>query len=547
MVNEVNIFGDLAQKLDDILNDTDKYSKIYEINREKSEEEIKLYTELKDKAVLGEKTARNYLINLYTKLMSSKMIDINQETVNELIDFKEILNNSPQILFEMLLEVYDMSDIIKKYNFKNKISESDIKEICEKEKNVIAKKFSKYVDRLKLIAIIIYAKEYGQDCVDTLSHHNINEIGIIDKDYVYIVHRGEKVHLEFLKFENKNIILNIQKKTTSNGVVNFDKQNPTLVTSKNNSSRITVAGYDSTPGEDDLYYNERIFNLKKITLEEMRDNYKTINQDIYEFLCINQKGRGSHYVTGADMGVGKSTFLLAMMEKIPDMWGIGILDTQNELQARKKYSWKNILTLIENPKRSISECFEIMLKMSRDVIVVGEITKPSEVAEQINASLRLNAGVGGTMHSLSAFEVVTNIRNLMMRTNMYQNAEIAEADIARGLDLIIHLCKLPNGRIVVENIVEVVYVEQDKYIKYLQEGSNKEKIKNILNLVQLALQKYLYKKSYRYNEIFRYDMENDRWHMINKPSNSYFEKISKYVDEAEIEDFKRTVKCYGDF
>jgi hypothetical protein len=37
------------------------------------------------------------------------------------------------------------------------------------------------------------------------------------------------------------------------------------------------------------------------------------------------------------MGVGKSTFLLAMMEKVPDMWGIGILDTQNELQARKKY------------------------------------------------------------------------------------------------------------------------------------------------------------------------------------------------------------------
>jgi hypothetical protein len=33
-----------------------------------------------------------------------------------------------------------------------------------------------------------------------------------------------------------------------------------------------------------------------------------------------------------------------------------------------------VLTLIENPDRSIAQLFEIMLKMARDVIYVGVIT-----------------------------------------------------------------------------------------------------------------------------------------------------------------------------
>ena len=90
-------------------------------------------------------------------------------------------------------------------------------------------------------------------------------------------------------------------------------QNPILVTAKNNSNRISVAGYDVTPGDEDLYYNERIFNLSVVSLEDIKDEYNTIDDCILEFLKFNQKGRGSFIVSGSDMGVGKSTFLLSMM------------------------------------------------------------------------------------------------------------------------------------------------------------------------------------------------------------------------------------------
>ena len=535
-INNKEVFYKILKETDDIFNNVDRYQKLYRIEREKAEEEISAYSLLKSKASLGEKEVRNYLIDQYI-IALIQLFNIDEKSINDFINFEDIQKNDVQVIFEILLEIFDISELISKYGLSIRVTEEDIRKIAKEEGKVIREKFD-LRRKVKILAIIMYASEYGQDVVDTLQHQNISEIGIIDKDYIYIVYKGNKLHLCFLSFADKSVIQNIQKKTTQNSVVNFDKQNPTLVAAKNNSSRITVAGYDATPTDEDLFYNERIFNLTKITLEEMRDNYKTIDELIYKFLNLNQRGRGSHFVTGADMGVGKSTFLLAMMEKVPDNWGIGILDTQNELQARKKYPRKNILTLIENPKRTIAQCFEIMLKMARDVIYVGEITKPAEVAELVNSSLRLNSGVGATLHSKTPCEVVTNLRNLMMRTEMYNNSELAEADIARGIDIIVHLAKLENGRIVVESIVEVEYIEQDVYVEPLLEGKLKDKLSSLANMAQLAILKYLYKKSYKYNTIIEYDREKDCWNAVNKPSDEYFQKISRYISQAELESFR---------
>nr|WP_243427822.1 ATPase, T2SS/T4P/T4SS family [Alkaliphilus hydrothermalis] len=385
---------------------------------------------------------------------------------------------------------------------------------------------------------MVYAREDGQDIIDTLQHHNINEIGILNKDYIYIVYKGRKLQLSFLSFGNRERIINIQKKTTRNAKLQYDQQNPTVVASKYNASRITVAGYDATATDEDLIYNERIFNIKQISLEDMRDTYNTINQLIFNLLDINQRGRGSYLVSGSDMGVGKSTFLTATIEKVPDYWGIGILDTQDELQVMKKYPHKNVITLIENSKRSIAQEFQVMLKMARDVIFVGEITKPEEISELLNASLRLNSGVGGTIHLISPFEAVANCRNLLMGTDMYDQSDKAEEDIARGIDFVLHLAKLPNGRIVLDRIVEICYTQKDLSVESDLTGTIEEKLSNTLNLLQFALLKYLYPKCYQYNEILRYDRGKDCWIPVNLPSQQYFNKIQQYVSDEEIEGFK---------
>ena len=256
-----------------------------------------------------------------------------------------------------------------------------------------------------------------------------------------------------------------------------------------------------------------------------------------EFLKFNQKGRGSFIVSGSDMGVGKSTFLLSMIGEYPSSWGIGILDPQNELQVGQKFPNKNVITLVENSKRNMAQCFAYLLKTSRDVLVVSEITLPEEVSELVNSALRLNAGVSATMHSFSPAEVVPNLRNLMMKTPMYKDKNTAEEDIANCIDLIIHLKRTNTGRIVVESIHEVYcdFSERDAYLE-----TSEIALSCLMRLGIEYLSGLLAGKKYILKKIFEY--KDGRWLMPETPSDSYFEKMSRYAGQNRVEKIKDIFK-----
>ncbi|MTI48732.1 ATPase, T2SS/T4P/T4SS family [Sporosalibacterium faouarense] len=529
------------EKIDDLFKDIDTYQSLFGIKeRELAKKDVKMLQDLK-KLAIGNNMARKYVINQYLNAML-KVLKVEEEELDTIINFKEISNNDSRILLEILLDMYDMSEIINKYNIKTRFTEEELREIILCEENKIKESYADFKDRLKILAIILYTINDGKNLIDTLTYHSINEVGIRDKDYIYIIYKGEKIYIDFLKFNKTSILRNIQYKTTRNASSKYDESNPTVTTTLQNSNRITVAGYSAVPSSKYWYYNERIFNLGAITLEELRDEYKTIDQKIYDLLLIHTRGRGSHLVSGSDMGVGKTTFLTAMIEKIPNEWGIGILDAQDEIQAQEKFSHKNIKPLIENPYRTVDQLFQQMLKMSRDIAIVGEIVKSEHMAEMMNAALRLNAGVGGTMHLYSPFEAVANCVNLLMRTKMYDESKTAESDVSRALDLIIHLSKLKNGRIVVESIIEIEHIEDSYYLEPVLKGKRSTRIGNLINMAQLSLKKYLYPHSFKYKEIIRYNMEKDIWEIRELPSEKYFNKLIRHqhITLEEIDDFRES-------
>ncbi len=531
------------EKIDNLFKDVDTYQGLFGIkDRELAKKDVKRLQDLK-KLSIGNKAARAYVINQYLDALI-KVLEITEDELKTIVDFNNLLDNDVRVLFELLLEVYDMTEIINKHNIRINITEDKLREIIEKETEHIKAKFYDFKSKVKVLATILYTINDGKNIIDTLTYHSINEVGIRDKDYIYIIYKGEKIYLEFLKFNKTSIIKNIQYKTTRNASIKYDESNPTVTTTLDNSNRITVAGYSAVPSSKYWYYNERIFNLGAITLEQLRDNFGTINQLIYDFLMIHIKGRGSHLVSGSDMGVGKTTFLTAMIEKVPDFWGIGILDAQDEIQAQEKFPHKNIKPLIENAYRSIDQLFQQMLKMSRDIEIVGEIVKAEHMAEMMNASLRLNAGVGGTMHLYSPFEAVANCVNLLMRTTMYDNSKTAESDVSRALDLVIHLAKLSNGKIVVDSIVEIEHIEDFYNIEPILDGKKTERVSNLINMAQLALKKYIYPHSFRYREIIRFDREKNTWISMNLPSDKYFNKLTQHqhISKEEINDYRNAFK-----
>lgn len=513
--------------------DPEKYALLYRVDRRSAMQAMATLTDMKDRAALGDLDAKNNIIDYYVKILDDYSRGVMSSFIEKAVNFEDITANSDEIIFELLVSDISLGTLIDKYKICDTFRIEQLREIalCEKD---IMQRYSRKEERLLFIAKLIYAMGYGQDCIESLQYQDINEIGVLNKDYVYVTYKGNKIRLPFLSFESSGTIVNIQKKTTQNSALNYDMQNPIVVTAKHNSSRISVAGYDVTPSAEDFYYNERIFNVEVITLEALRDRYKTINPLLYKLFMLNQKGRGSFIVSGSDMGVGKSTFLLSMIGKYPDNWGIGILDQQNELQVGVKYPHKNVITLVENDKKNLAQSFAYLLKTSRDVMVVSEITLPEEVSELINAALRLNAGVSATMHSLSPKEVIPNLRNLMMKTSMYTDKATAEEDLANSLDLIVHLKRLLDGRIVVDSVHEVIENEVNREELCM---SNPDKENLFYKLAGKYLFDMLMGHKYTLSPIVVFDTSKEDWVCVNKPSEKYINKMRRYADLDMLQQF----------
>lgn len=548
----------LIEIVADSLSDSIRFAEIYKVDRMNAEKAIRTFTSIKDMAALGSKSARQSIVDYYIRLLEAYEQEELEDMINKVVDFKTIQNNEPEIVFELLLANFSFEEIWDNYRkFTEDLSsvEGDllvkVGEKMSRETNFM-KKYEAKREKLNFICILLYAVSYGQSCIEALQYKDINEIGILNKNYIYIIHKGAKIHLKFLNFGNSGTIINIQKKTTQKSALNYDMQNPMLVTAKNNSNRISVAGYDVTPGDDDLYYNERIFNLSIVSLEDIRDKYKTVDNRIVEFLKFNQRGRGSFIVSGSDMGVGKSTFLLSMIGEYPNSWGIGILDQQNELQIGVKYPEKNVITLVENSKRNLAQCFAYLLKTSRDVLVVSEITLPEEVSELVNSALRLNAGVSATMHSFSPKEVIPNLRNLMMKTPMYHDKNTAEEDISNCIDLIIHLKRLKSGRIVVDSIHEVFSDAswRDEYVKKdLSINGKQQKDALMMEFMDIGIKYFsslMAGKQYMLKTLFKYKENTEEggfeWEISEAPSEHYLNKMSRYAGEDYTERIREMFK-----
>lgn len=472
-----------------------------------------------EEAISGIKEARKRLIFFYARLLTSLRDDDWKrswlEEEGEALDV--------WLCLEMVLKEGGLGKLLAKRGQRAYLAPKELRDFLSQAGYVQA--YRQDTSRLqRLLACLVYAQENGQDVLDSLQYADIEEIGAIRKDYVYVVDRGQKVRLLGLSFPDNEALYRAQKKGTSLARPQFDYKRPALSVDKKSGTRVSVAGYLATPDQAALYYNERIFRLKKITLEGLRDDYRTIDEGLYRLLCLNQKTKGSFLVTGGEMGIGKTTFLQALIEKIPDYWGIGILDTENELAAQTHYPTKNIITLVESPRLSIDQGFRYLLKTARDVMVVGEITKKEEVENLVQGAIRLNAGIGGTLHAASAGLGIDCCAQLLAGR---QDPHILQKNLAQSLDLIIQLMRHPQDadRILVEELVEVV----GRQVNY-----------DDMSLEELCREDYLRRldpRPYRLRRLAYYDLDQEAFVYLKAPSKGYLAERARYLGQGEVDDF----------
>lgn len=511
-----SFLSECYQSVSSILEDPQKYAQAFNFSKETARSKWQSWQKVREEAMQGLLESRNHLVLLYASILAREVSD---ERIEEFFH-----SPSPYwLLLELTIDLRGLEEWLRLCETAI-LDREDLEGFLVSKRSSLQANLSDPTYRRRVVARMMFAQENGQDVLDSLQYQNIDEMGALRADYLYVVFQGRKIHFAGLSFASANALYRVQKKAAGRARPQYDYNRPALSVDKISGSRVTVAGYLATPSSGDLYFNERLFNLKKVTLESLRDTYGTIDEKIYQLLCQNQEGRGSFLVTGSEMGIGKTTFLSALIEKIPDHWGIGILDTENELRVQEHYPGKNILAVIENPHLSIEEGFRYMLKTSRDVLVVGEITCREEMESLVRGAIRLNAGIGGTLHAAKASLAIRCCANLLKESE--RQSRMAEENLADSLDLIIHLARHPyeKRRIVVEEIVEV-----KRKIVSLEKLSLEE-------LRRLEIIRRLDPKPYELRVLVRYDYTENRFMHLAPPSDTYIDKVSRYVSRSRCEE-----------
>lgn len=208
----------------------------------------------------------------------------------------------------------------------------------------------------------------------------------------------------------------------------------------------------------------RRFSDKPVTLEKLVE-WNSLTYEAASFLAELIKDKYSIFISGGT-GTGKTTFLNALSEKIPTSERIITIEDSAELRL---IGHKNLVSLEArnsnmsgSPEITIRDLIKASLRMRPDRIIVGEV-RGKEAFDMLQV---MNTGHEGSMctgHANSCSDCITRLENMVLMAVDIPLPAIRQ-QITGGLDIIIQLARLPDGRRVVSEITEVAGMNKGEVV-----------------------------------------------------------------------------------
>lgn len=517
MENQISRIKVVSGDFSNSFENADVFRKIKNITTEKAREELTLIQSVREKANY-DLASRDYISFYYLQIIMN-MSDEQKADYLSLIDFDTITNNDPHIIFEMLLKHKELSEIIEDNDLNYVITTDDIINLAIKYENEIKCLFesSDTLNNKKFafIALLLYIYSNGDGAIDSLRYQNVSDVGFTSVNFIYVIINENSYYLKFLTVPSFEDLKQIAQNNTNNL---FNMSLSRIVKDKPNGSRVVVVGYENAPSGN-LYYNERIFNNKFMSLESLVEK-KTISSEIKDLLSFHMKGLGRCLITGSNSNVGKTTLMVSMIDKMDRRHGLGLLDSNDETKLSKRLEDLNVITMLADIEDEADKLLDFFYKQSRRFLSIGEIVTPTHAAQLISLSKSLNSGVISTTFSKSPQMVVKNMVDKMILHKKYETKEQAVDDLIESLDLIIHLDrdqKNPN-RVICTGIYEIVRSEP----LIISLDMSLEEMQKVILMNKHMIEPY------KLVEIVKYDSSLDDWKFLNKPSDEYVSRITKF-------------------
>lgn len=289
----------------------------------------------------------------------------------------------------------------------------------------------------------------------------INEIMVNGPDIFFYEDRDGIKHGPKL-FDSKEELEEIIRNIAADVHREINELNPILDARLANGSRVNAV-YGNIVSDGPVL-TIRKFGRKPLQIEDLIKS-GSISEEIAEYLGMLVRCRYNIFVSGGTSS-GKTTFLGALSRFIPVDERVIIIEDSREL------SMPHIDNLIQmechnansvgKGSVNMSQLIKTSLRMRPDRIIVGEV-RGSEVADMLQA---MNTGHDGSMSTGHGNSVNGMLRRLeaMYLMNSDMPIDAIRAQIIEGIDIMVHLQRMPDGTRKVLEISELIDFSEGKYV-----------------------------------------------------------------------------------
>ena len=528
----------------------------------------------------GDVNDKKYVKELIYDLLA-KEYGVDETNISKAIPFDIPSLLTAQDKFDILIYAYKkefgyeaLTELIKKYNLAQLkyiegetkpsyvITEREISDIYDEEQINLTLQ-----DKLSIVVQRIYQHYKGYSAIDEVRDMNIDgvsggvsglpesflsQVAQTDGDYleqvtehkvpracdsIWIFFQGKSIRLAFLSFgteaELKRVCQNIYK---YNNPGQLSDTNGYKINEMKDGSRVVVV----RPSFSETWaFFVRKFDVKRATLEQL----VTLpgSDETIELLKFLVKGARITSITG-EQGSGKTTLLMGMIENIYDTMNIRVQETAFELHLRKIYPTRNILTFRETDTISGQEGLDVQKKTDGSVNIIGEVATDPVASWMIQAAQVASKFTLFTHHAKTFPDLVTALRNSMLRTGVFKNEKTAEEQVVQVLNFDIHQIKDFRGRRYIERITECIPIEnKDEYTyDHRNEKTLEGKFDKFFDNATTYFSKITDRKLYTYRNIMEYV---DGEYVITNPiTDKNLKEMRNNMNEADVEEFDKFVE-----
>ncbi len=316
-------------------------------------------------------------------------------------------------------------------------------------------------ERKTLRKEVFYALRRLDILQELLDDDEITEIMVNGANHIFYEKKGRIFRWE-KQFSGREKLEQViqQMVGTHNRVVN--EYSPIVDTRLSDGSRVNIVL--APIAVDGSCISIRKFPKHPITMERMVE-LGSIDASLAGFLKEMVEARYNIFVSGGT-GSGKTTFLNALSAFIPSEERIVTIEDSAELQLR------NIMILVRLETRNdnmesgneivIRDLIRTALRMRPERSIVWEI-RGAEALDMLQAMNTGHDGSLSTGHANSCPDMLKRMETMVLM-GMELPLEAVRAQIASGIDLMVHLGRLRDRSRRVLDVVELLGYEQGEFI-----------------------------------------------------------------------------------